>query len=100
MDWNKSSYKLATCADDMMHRIWRFQPKNCIEENNIHGQAERMDLVQYPTKQSFVVTDFQNTKENDDTQISKKRRIRSPLKTLPTTIGLEQSPQIQIEVRI
>ena len=28
VDWSKNgTWKLATCADDMMHRIWRIQPK-------------------------------------------------------------------------
>merc|ERR1712223_1913470 len=100
VEWSKYGWKLATCADDMMYRIWKIQPKDCLEQQFIHGQAERMESVQYPSKDSIVVTNFYEPKENQDdslqTSSSKKRRIRSPssspLKALSTLTNLNSSP--------
>lgn len=86
-EWNKFDYTLATCADDMMHRIWRVQSDEQIEQQLIHGRAEVNEEVQYKKKEDFLVTDFRN-KENEHfltPNASKKRRIRSPFATLPPT---------------
>ena len=91
----------------MMYRIWKIQPKDCLEQQFIHGQAERMESVQYPSKNSIVVTSFYEPKENQDdslqTSSSKKRRIRSPssspLKALSTLTNLNSSPPSKVQVR-
>ena len=95
VEWSKFSWKLATCSDDMMHRIWRIQPKDPSKQEFIHGQAELMDSVQYPTKDSFLVTSFDKVNKIDDecdSNVAKKRRIRSPLKELPQRFSMLQSP--------
>ena len=85
----------------MLHRIWRLQPKDPSKEEFIHGLAERIDSVQYPTKENFVVTKFDNMEKNDTdcdvekSNAAKKIRIRSPLKSLQNSSPANS----QIEVR-
>ncbi len=89
VEWSKAEWKLATCADDMMHRIWRIQPSTTTDPLYIHGRAEAMPNVQYPSKQDLKVTNFVIEKENlmkeNSQPAAKKRRIRSPFTSLPTT---------------
>ena len=106
VEWSKFNWKLATCSDDMMHRIWRVQPKDPSKEEFIHGQAELMDSVQYPTKDSFLVTSFDKVNKIDDecdsdnSSTAKKRRIRSPLKELPQRFSMLQSPNSQSQTQV
>lgn len=106
VEWSKFSWKLATCSDDMMHRIWRIQPKDPSQQEFIHGQAELMDSVQYPTKESFLVTSFDKANKIDDecdsdnSNAAKKRRIRSPLKELPQRFSMLQSPNSQSQTQV
>ena len=106
VEWSKFSWKLATCSDDMMHRIWRIQPKDPAKEEFIHGQAELMDSVHYPTKDSFLVSSFDKVNKIDDgcdsdkSSTAKKRRIRSPLKELPQRFCMLQSPNSQSQTQV
>merc|ERR1711874_913651 len=67
-----------------------------------------MESVQYPSKDSFVVSNFEKPKENLDVSsqhqhapAAKKRRIRSPLssplKNLPASMNLNTSPQSKVQ---
>ena len=90
----------------MMYRIWKIQPKDCLEQQFIHGQAELMESVQYPSKDSIVVSNFYEPKENLDVSqqgsSAKKRRIRSPtsspLKTISTSTNLNSPLPNKVQV--
>jgi denticleless len=99
VDWSKDGWRLATCSDDMKHRIWRMRGDQELERNDIHGEAERLENVPYHNKLQFKVSKFNKndienigTEQQQQGQSAKKRRLRSPLKPLPTT------PQKQVKL--
>ena len=80
-EWSKKDWKIATCADDFTHRIWRIQDyansdfchendiskcygKTCEKDAHIldseicKGRAEKLDNVQFPVKSDIKVTNF------------------------------------------
>ena len=70
-------------SDEKKYRIWRLRGEQELNKDDINGEAESVEL-QY-TK-SFPVHDFFNKDtENEFKPYAKKRRLRSPLKPLPTT---------------
>ena len=98
VEWSKTEWKLATCADDFTHRIWRIQDfphsdytnETDIDSEICVGKAEKVDNVQYPQKTDYKITNFfskSESKENDDEDellmpCPKKPRNRSPFKNL------------------
>lgn len=95
VEWSKSGWRLATCSDDMNHRIWRVCGEIENDKEQTFGEAEKMENARYATKLSFKVSNFfdkedENIENNDSASginlpQPKKRRIRSPLTSLPTT---------------
>ncbi|TRY74575.1 hypothetical protein TCAL_09741 [Tigriopus californicus] len=55
VDWCQSGWKLATCADDMEHRLWEWHPEH---ENETCGQAsaEMSRIVRFDTRQKTVLS--------------------------------------------
>ncbi len=92
VDWSKTDWRLATCSDDMKHRIWRIQANNQADDNEIVGHADPMIDVDYPTAEDFKIDpklasssrsdstmpSKENTSPNITEPASKRRRLLSP----------------------
>lgn len=75
VDWSRKGWRLATCSDDLKHRIWRLRGPHEIEKGDLNGEAVKIETTLYPdlsavpsnsfaTKRRIVVVDQENVSLN------------------------------------